>query len=149
MSLPEKGGPAMMGQAQRDSRSGYPKFSNTLTEGDLRFVLFTVTPEEEQWAQWVTTIARRAPSMVALLMYLKAFQHVGRFLQVAEIPSATISRVAERLYQAVPAALSYIRRILHRQHRAIRRYLAITSCAAKARRVGGHRRFIRASVADL
>jgi hypothetical protein len=86
--------------------------------------------------------------MVALLMYLKAFQHMGRFLQVAETPSAAISRVAERLYQGVPAALSYVRRILYRQPCAIRRYLAITPCAAKARRVGGHRRFIRAPVAD-
>jgi hypothetical protein len=61
---------ARMDQEQPSSRIVYPKLPATLTEIDLPR-LFSVTSEE--WA-WARTVARRGPSMVALLTHLKMFQ---------------------------------------------------------------------------
>jgi hypothetical protein len=60
-----------------------------LTEGDLAR-LFTVSPQENHWAR---TVARKGPSLAVLLTHLKVFQHVGRFLPIAELPAAAMSHV--------------------------------------------------------
>jgi hypothetical protein len=81
-----------MAYSPHGSRIVYSSLPETLTEDDLPR-LFTVTSEE--WA-WARGVARRGPSMVALLAHLKMFQHVGRFLSLADLPSAVISHVAKR-----------------------------------------------------
>lgn len=83
-----------MDQAQRNSRIIYPKLAATLTEEELR-LLFTIKSDE--WA-WARTVARRGPSMVALLTQLKIFQHVGRFLPVRDLPPVAIAHVAKQIY---------------------------------------------------
>jgi hypothetical protein len=86
----------------------------------------------EEWA-WARGVARRGSSVVALLAHLKMFQHVGRFLSVADLPSAVISHVAMQIHLEVPSDLGYDRRTLYRHHQAIRQYLGITPWGAKAR----------------
>ena len=81
-----------MNQAQRNSRIIYPTLPDDhLTEDELR-LLFTIKSDE--WA-WARTVARRGPSMVALLTHLKIFQHVGRFLPTRNLPFAAIAHVAK------------------------------------------------------
>jgi hypothetical protein len=111
-----------MDQEQRSSRIVYPKLPATLTEIDLPR-LFDVASEE--WA-WARTVARRGPSMVALLTHLKVFQHIGRFLPVAEWPSTAIAYIAKQIYLETPTELGFDRQTLYRHHHAIREYLGIT-----------------------
>jgi TnpA family transposase len=118
-----------MDQAQRNSRIVYPKLAAPLMDEDLR-LLFTI--QSDEWA-WARSVARRGPSMVALLTQLKIFQHVGRFLPVRDLPSAAIGHVANQIYLDAPAEFGYDRRTLYRHHRAIREYLGITPWGAKAR----------------
>jgi hypothetical protein len=120
-----------MDQEQRSSRIVYPKLPATLTENDLAR-LFDVTSEE--WA-WARTVARRGPSMVALLTHLKVFQHIGRFLPIVEWPSTAIAYIAKQIYLDTPTELGYDRRTLYRHHHAIREYLGITPWGAKPRGV--------------
>jgi hypothetical protein len=77
-----------MDQEQRSSRNVYPKLPATFTEIDLPR-LFGVTSEE--WA-WAKTVARRGPSMVALLTHLKVLQHIGLFGGHSPTPSASPSK---------------------------------------------------------
>ena len=121
----------MVGAEQPHSRIVYPKLPEPLTEGDL-LRWFTLTSEERQWAP---TVSRWGTSMLALLTQLKVFQHIGRFLPLAEIPPAAIARVAAQLYQAAPATLNEDRRTLYRHHHAIRLYLGITPWGPRARGV--------------
>jgi hypothetical protein len=99
----------------------------TLTEEELR-LLFTIKSDEWAWA-----VARRGPSMVALLTQLKIFQHVGRFLPVRDLPPVAIAHVAKEIYLDAPTEFGYDRRTLYRHHGAIREYLGITPWGAKAR----------------
>lgn len=108
---------------QRDSRIVYPKLPNPINEHELT-ELFTCTTEEIQWSKG---IARAGPSMVALLMHLKVFQHIGRFVAVTELPAAGTARIAERLGQSGTTTINHDRRTLYRHHRAVRDYLKITS----------------------
>jgi hypothetical protein len=62
----------------------------------------------------------------------KVFQHIGRFLPLAELPPAAIAHVAEQLYQATAATLTDDRRTLYRHHHAIRLYLGITPWGPRA-----------------
>lgn len=118
-----------MDEAQRNSRIAYPKLSATLTEEDLR-VLFAIQSDERTWA---ITVARPGLSRVGLLIHLKVFQHVGRFLPISDLPTAAIAHVARQCYLDEPADFGYDRRTLYRHHRAIREYLGITPWGAKAR----------------
>src|ERR1017187_3034643 len=78
-----------MDHSQYGSRIVYPRMPEPLTESDLAG-LFTVSPEEDHWAR---TVARKGPSLAVLLTHLKVFQHVGRFLPIAELPVVAMSFV--------------------------------------------------------
>jgi hypothetical protein len=120
-----------MDHSQRGSRIVYPRMPEPLTEGDLARV-FTVTPQEDHWAR---TVARKGPWLAVLLAHLKVFQHVGRFLPIAELPAAALSRVAAQARLEMPADFAYDRRTLYRHHRAIREFLGITPWGVKARAI--------------
>ena len=120
-----------MDHAQHGSRIVYPRMPEPLTEGDLAR-LFTVSPQEDHWAR---TVARRGPWLAVLLTHLKVFQHVGRFLPIAELPAAAMSHVVAQARLEMPADFAYDRRTLYRHHRAIREFLGITPWGAKARAI--------------
>ncbi len=75
--------------ASRDA-AHLPELASHLTPADLHR-LFSPNYEERRW---VPTIARTSSSQVALLVHLKIFQAVGRFLPIEEIPEAAIEQVA-------------------------------------------------------
>ena len=118
-----------MDHSQYGSRIFYPRVPEPLTESDLAS-LFTVSPEEDHWAR---TVARKGPSLAVLLTHLKVFQHVGRFLPIAELPAVAMSFVVAQARLEMPSDFSYDRRTLYRHHRAIREFLGITPWGAKAR----------------
>jgi hypothetical protein len=95
------------------SRIVYPTLPASLTDDDL-VRHFTLTAEE---AAWACTIARRGPSLVALLTQLKVFQHLGRFLPITALPRAAIVRIGRALSIEVPESFDYDRRTLYRHHR--------------------------------
>ncbi|MEI8299603.1 MAG: DUF4158 domain-containing protein [Pseudomonadota bacterium] len=71
----------------------YPELPDPVSREDLQR-LFRPSHDECRWAP---TVARTPGSQVALLVQLEAFQFVGRFLRVEEIPSLIVECVANRL----------------------------------------------------
>jgi len=120
-----------MDYSQYGSRIVYPRMPEPLTESDLAG-LFTVSPQEDHWAR---TVARKGPSLAVLLTHLKVFQHVGRFLPIAELPAAAMAFVIAQARLEMPSDFGYDRRTLYRHHRAIREFLGITPWGAKARAI--------------
>jgi hypothetical protein len=73
------------------SRVIYPELPDPLTSGDLQ-QLFSPSFYERRWAP---TVARKPASQVALLVHLKIFQTIGRFVRAADVPLAAIEYVAK------------------------------------------------------
>jgi TnpA family transposase len=113
------------------SRIVYPRFPDSLTDDDL-IRLFAVSHEDEKWG---FTIARRGPSLIMLVTHLKVFQHLGRFLAVADLPQAAVNHINKHFDIEVPDTFEYDRRTLYRHHRAIRQHLGITPWGPKARAI--------------
>jgi len=114
---------------QAATRHIYPKLAQRLTSADLRR-LFRPSYEERRW---VPTIARTPSSQVALLVQLKIFQAVGRFLPVEEIPQAAIEHVARELGVDEEIRRLYSDSTLYRHHSAVLERLRITAWGAAAR----------------
>jgi TnpA family transposase len=107
----------------------YPKLALYLTPADLHR-LFGPNYQERQW---VPTIARTPSSQVALLVQLKIFQAVGRFLPVEEIPEAAIEHVARALGADEEIRHLYSDSTLYRHHSAVLERLSISAWGAAAR----------------
>lgn len=59
----------------------YPEQPDPLTPGDLQ-VLFNPSFDERKWAP---SVARTPETQLALLVHLKIFQTIGRFLPAADL----------------------------------------------------------------
>jgi hypothetical protein len=70
-----------------------------------------------------------------LLTHLKVFQHVGRFLPIADLLTEVMPYVVAQARLAMSADFGYDRRTLYRHHRAIREFLGITPWGARARAI--------------
>jgi TnpA family transposase len=107
----------------------YPELPDPLTASDLR-QLFSPTFDERAWAP---KVARTPASQVALLVQLKVFQTVVRFLPAAEIPTAVISQVARRM--GVESAASFVHpdRSLYRHRPAVLKHLGVLPWGPAAR----------------
>ena len=75
------------------SRLIYPELPDPLTFADLKR-FFSPSHAEREWAR---TIARSPASQVVVLVQLKVFQAVGRFLSLPTIPRLIFEHVAHRL----------------------------------------------------
>jgi hypothetical protein len=75
------------------SRLIYAELPDPLTSADLK-ELFSPSYAEREWAP---SIARSPTSRVVLLVQLKAFQTVGRFLSLCTVPRIIFEHVAHRL----------------------------------------------------
>jgi len=107
----------------------YPELPNPLTPGDLH-QLFRPSFDERQWAP---TIARTLSSQVALLVQLKIFQTLGRFLGAADVPLAAIEHVATRMGVESGSTLNFPKRTLYRHRPAILERLKVVSWGTQAR----------------
>jgi hypothetical protein len=70
----------------------YPEVPDPLTSADLKR-FFSPSYAERKWAP---TIARWPTSQVVLLVQLKVFQTVGRFLNLRTVPRLIVEHVAHR-----------------------------------------------------
>ena len=70
-------------------RTAYPRFKRTMSAREIADV-FTPSAEEIEWARDKTTTA---PSMLALVTWLKSFQYLGYFPGLDEVPGPVLTHV--------------------------------------------------------
>ena len=106
----------------------YPDLPVPLTPGDLQ-QLFSPSFDERQWAP---TVTRTVESQVALLVQLKIFQTIGRFLPVANVPLVVIEYMACRMGADSGSNLFFPDRTLYRHRQAILKRLEVVSWGTEA-----------------
>ena len=106
----------------------YPELPKPLTPSDL-YQLFRPSYVEREW---VPTIARIPSSQVALMVQLKIFQTIGRFLGAADIPPAAIEYVASHMGVEHVSVLISRTRTFYRHRRAILQHLKVISWGTEA-----------------
>ncbi|MDO8778744.1 MAG: Tn3 family transposase [Burkholderiaceae bacterium] len=107
----------------------YPELPDPLTTGDLQ-QLFNPSFDERKWAP---SVARTPASQVALLVHLKIFQTIGRFLPAADVPLAAVEYMARRLAVESGATLIFPDRTLYRHRQAILNRLKVVAWGSEAR----------------
>jgi Domain of unknown function (DUF4158) len=75
-------------------RTAYPRFKRTPTPHNLH-ALYTPTDAEGAFAQGA---ARSRTHQLSLLVLLKAFQRLGYFPKLSEVPTAIVSRIRSCLH---------------------------------------------------
>jgi len=113
------------------SRLLYPKLPDRLDQA-TRHRLFSPLYQEREWAR---TVARTPASQVALLVHLKIFQALGRFLPVLEIPETIVAQVAGRVDPKGATGVRHSASTLYRRRSAILRYLGVTAWGAAGRQL--------------
>lgn len=107
----------------------YPELRDPLTPRDLQH-LFSPSFDERQWAP---TVTRTIKSQVALLVQLKIFQTIGRFLRADDIPPAATDHVAHRMGMEFGSNLTFPDRTLSRHRQTILKRLKVVAWGAEAR----------------
>ena len=111
-------------------RTAYPRFKPTPTTQEL-LDLYTPTPEELTFAQSLT---RSPTQLLTLLVLRKAFQRLGYFPRLMEVPEAIVPHMRGCLRLGGGVALGYeAPRLLDRHYRAIRTYLQVLAYGREAR----------------
>ncbi|HEY3654732.1 MAG TPA: Tn3 family transposase [Steroidobacteraceae bacterium] len=118
-----------LGAHRTTTRLLYPKLAQRLTAADLHRI-FGPTYKERQWAP---TVARSPSSQVALLVQLRIFQAVGRFLPMKDAPASGIEHVAQKLGVECETRVVYAHATLYRHQAAVLEYLGVTSWGDQAR----------------
>ena len=75
-----------LGAPRTMTRLHYPRLAQRLTAADLHQI-YGPTYKEREWAP---TVARSPSSQVALVVQLRVFQAVGRFLPMKGVPASGI-----------------------------------------------------------
>ena len=107
----------------------YPALPDPLTTGDLQ-ELFNPSFDERKWARGV---ARTPETQVALLVHLKIFQTIGRFMSVGDVPLAGVEYVARKMAIDSDATLTCPIRTHFRHRQAILSRLKVTAWGAAGR----------------
>lgn len=105
-------------------RTAYPRFKRNPTARELE-TLYTPTDGELDFARG---IARIAQARFGLLLLLKAFQRLGYFPSVDEIPATIVEHVRAVAGFDAEASPTYAEpRTLYRHHQAIRERLGVSA----------------------
>ena len=107
----------------------YPELPDPLTPGDLQR-LFNPSFDERKWAP---SVARTPETQVVLLVHLKIFQTIGRFLPAADVPPAAVEYVARKMAIESEAALTCPIRTHYRHRQAILSHLKVSAWGAEGR----------------
>lgn len=107
----------------------YPKLAQRLPAADLHRI-FGPTYKEREWAP---TVARSPSSQVALVVQLRVFRAVGRFLPLKDVPTSGIEYVAQKLGVECETRVLYSQVTLYRHQAAVLEYLGVTSWGDQAR----------------
>ena len=107
----------------------YPELPDPLTSGDLQH-LFNPSFDERKWAP---SVARTPETQVALLVHLKIFQTIGRFLPAADVPLMAVEYVARKMAIESEATLTCPHRTHYRHRQAILCRLKVSAWGAEGR----------------
>ena len=107
----------------------YPELPDPLTPGDLQ-ELFNPSFDERKWAP---TVARTPETQVALLVHLKIFQTIGRFMSVGDVPLAAVEYVARKMAIDCETTLTCPLRTHYRHRQAILSRLKVRAWGAEGR----------------
>ena len=107
----------------------YPELPDPLTPGDLQ-ELFNPSFDERKWAP---TVARTPETQVTLLVHLKIFQTIGRFMPATDVPLAAVQYVARKMAIDSKATLTCPIRTHYRHRQAILSRLKVTAWGAEGR----------------
>lgn len=126
-------------------RTAYPHFKRSPSARELE-ALYTPTTDELSFAR---TIARKAQPQFGLLLLLKAFQRLGYFPAVDEIPAAIVQhvRIAAEIDLETPPVYAELR-TLYRHHQAIQERLGVSVRGEQGLRVGSEAMAAAAEVMD-
>ena len=112
-------------------RTAYPRFKRRPTAQELTDV-YTPTPEEVAFAR---ATARGPAPTLTLLVLLKAFQRLGYFPRLQDVPFPVLAHVRSCLRLPPDTTLEVTPRTLYRHHLSIREFLQVTAWGAEARHV--------------
>lgn len=113
-------------------RTAYPRFKRLPTAKELREI-YTPTSQEIEFSYQA---ARGAQNRLTLLALLKAFQRLGYFPSLDQIPQPIILHIATCLRVPENVTVGYDNlRTLYRHHRTIREYLEVIPYGKHARHV--------------
>lgn len=113
-------------------RTAYPRFKRVVSARELAEA-FTPTPDEVEWACGKT---QSDPPLLALAVRLKAYQRLGYFPKLPEIPDVVVDTVRGVLGLADGvSAETDADRTAKRHRQFVRDYLGVKYEAAKVRAV--------------
>lgn len=126
-------------------RTAYPRFKRAPTAKELQEI-YTPTPQEIEFGYQA---ARGVQNRLTLLVLLKAFQRLGYFPALDQIPQVIVNHVVHSLRLPPGVSVGYDNaRTLYRHHRAIRAYLEVTPYGNHPRHVAIEAVFKAADVQD-
>ncbi|MBL8470801.1 MAG: Tn3 family transposase [Rhodocyclaceae bacterium] len=126
-------------------RTAYPRFKRSPSQRELE-TLYTPTEDEVSFAR---LIARKAQPRFGLLLLLKAFQRLGYFPAMDNIPAAVVQHVREAAGIDVEMSPVYGEpRTLYRHHQAIRERLGVSAWGEQGLKVAGEAMAAAAEVMD-
>ncbi len=115
-------------------RTAYPRFKRTFSSKELQEV-YTPTPQEIAFG-FATT--QGLAHYFNLIVLLKAFQRLGYFPKLEEIPVAVVNHIRTCLCLPLETVLGYDHpRTMYRHHQAIREYLRVIPFNNQARHLAG------------
>ena len=112
-------------------RTAYPRFKRNLTPKELLDV-YTPTPQEVQFAY---SAARGAESLLHLLVMLKAFQRLGYFPSITEVPVSIVNHIRQQLSIQSEIQPDVTPRTRYAHHETVRKYLEIIPFGKHARHI--------------
>ncbi|MGH2722397.1 MAG: DUF4158 domain-containing protein, partial [Actinomycetota bacterium] len=113
-------------------RTAYPRFKRHSSSAELAYV-YTPSPKEIEFA---ASASRGDQHLLTLTVLLKAFQRLGYFPKLEEVPSVIVDHVRGCLGLSPEVALGYdAARTLSRHHRSVRRRLEVTFDPLQALRI--------------
>ncbi len=113
--------------------TAYPRFKSNLNTNELK-IYYTPIPQELEFAAEKTN---NFTEQFKLLVMLKTFQHLGRFISVKHIPTAIVQNIADNLeLREIPKSFAtYDKSGAKTRHaNIIRKYLAIVPFEPEGRK---------------
>jgi hypothetical protein len=112
-------------------RTAYPRFKRRPSAQELREVY---TPNAADLLFTQATARGPAPTLT-LVVLLKAFERLGYFPRLQEVPFAVVAHLRSCLRLPADTSLEVTPRTLYKHHAAIREYLRVIAWGAHARHV--------------
>jgi TnpA family transposase len=120
-----------MNTGYKNERIAYPQLPDPIS-ADVLKALYTPWRDEITWA---FEVARSEETRLRLLVLLKIFDALGRFVAVKDIPPEIIRHIANRADLVERDHLVYSKRTLVRHYRLIREFLGVTEWGTDAIKV--------------